>query len=920
MATRNRDFEIDLKMRAEFGEAQRELVRTEKQVKSLARSLSQANRDLAGGTVGSKAVDRTTQSMDKATLSAKQLQQATRQLPVQFTDIFTGLATGQRPLQVFLQQGGQLKDVFGGIGPAARAAGGYLLGLINPLTLSAGAVAALAYAWNEGSKESQAFNEALIETGGIVGLTSDRLAEMSLTLSDGENSQRKVAATLAEITKSGKFTADQVAAITGAALDLQRIGGVAVEEVVERFAKLADEPVKAVLALNDATHFLTLEVYEQIKALEEQGRTQEAATLAMQTYADEVQRRTSQIEDNLGLLEKAWSHITLAADAAWDSMLGVGRAETGQEAFVGLQEQILAMEEALQTRASGGFSLSFLQLSDQELNSRIATMRDQMRALSDANVEEQKAANRRAEAQRAEEAAIALDQEAAKYASAEEKRAQRIAAARQQANDAVEAAMAADNKDLVAKIRADEAAIIAGIEAEAKKPRKRRPKKGEDPDAAAKSALANLQRQVALLGEVEDGETRVSEEARVRYEIQSGAYASANDALKAQLLENAKLLDAERARRDQAKEQKKAFEEAEKAYERMLDSLRTPAEVALDTAIERVQTLNEAMQRGIGDAGDYDEALERILKDSFKEAPKFQGLAPEVAGPFGELGKINEARTQLQEWYAERLQLLREARETEHFTNEQLNAAELQTEAEHQAKLRQLQSAQSQVMLAGASEMFDGLAGIARAYGGEQSKTYRALFALSKGFAVAQAAVALGQNVAEASKAGYPQNIPLIAAAFAQGAQIASLLAAATYGGGDGYATGGHVRGAGTGTSDSINARLSDYEYVTRAAVVRQPGALPFLEDFNERGMDALYGWTRFADGGLFESANEPRLPTPRYDTYAPTISPEMSVAVINALDLDDVAERLAGNRRFKKAVVNTVIEDQNTVRSGWEG
>lgn len=72
--------------------------------------------------------------------------------------------------------------------------------------------------------------------------------------------------------------------------------------------------------------------------------------------------------------------------------------------------------------------------------------------------------------------------------------------------------------------------------------------------------------------------------------------------------------------------------------------------------------------------------------------------------------------------------------------------------------------------------------------------------------------------------------------------------------GGGGMATGGIVRGPGTGTSDSIPAWLSNREYVVRAAVVEQPGALSFLETFNQRGVRSLYDYTkasRYAEGGL---------------------------------------------------------------------
>lgn len=96
---------------------------------------------------------------------------------------------------------------------------------------------------------------------------------------------------------------------------------------------------------------------------------------------------------------------------------------------------------------------------------------------------------------------------------------------------------------------------------------------------------------------------------------------------------------------------------------------------------------------------------------------------------------------------------------------------------------------------------------------------------------------------------------------------IAAKLAAKAVGGAlPGFAPGGHVRGRGTDTSDSIPAWLSNYEYVVRAAVVRQPDALRFLHDFNRRGMSALRQWAnvaRHANGGL-AGLSLPSMPLPQ--------------------------------------------------------
>ncbi len=88
----------------------------------------------------------TQSQLSKTGMSAKQTAFAMRMLPAQMTDIVVGLSTGQSPFMVLMQQGGQLKDMFGGIGPAIKGVGSYVLGLINPFTLAAAAVGVLGLA------------------------------------------------------------------------------------------------------------------------------------------------------------------------------------------------------------------------------------------------------------------------------------------------------------------------------------------------------------------------------------------------------------------------------------------------------------------------------------------------------------------------------------------------------------------------------------------------------------------------------------------------------------------------------------------------------------------------------------------------------------------------------------------------------
>ncbi|EPP9279702.1 tape measure protein, partial [Acinetobacter baumannii] len=73
---------------------------------------------------------------------------------------------------------------------------------------------------------------------------------------------------------------------------------------------------------------------------------------------------------------------------------------------------------------------------------------------------------------------------------------------------------------------------------------------------------------------------------------------------------------------------------------------------------------------------------------------------------------------------------------------------------------------------------------------GEQSKAYKIMFAADKAYAIAAAGIAIQQNIAAASKAGFPLNLPLIAGAVAQGASIIANIRAIKD---QGFADGGYT-------------------------------------------------------------------------------------------------------------------------------
>ncbi|MGY3265797.1 phage tail length tape measure family protein [Lysobacter sp. HA35] len=261
-------------------------------------------------------------AMQQASKSAKELANATRNLPAQITDIVTGLASGQRPLQVLFQQGGQLKDMFGGVAPAMRAVAGELVGLINPITLTAAAVAGLAVAWKSASDEADAFNQALISTGAAASTTVQDLRAIAAELDRTTNATGgKASDVLTSVVGSGKFAADQLKIVAQAAIELEDSTGQSIEATIKQFVALQDEPVAAILKLNETQHFLTEGTLETIKALDDQGKSADASAVAVRAYADSISERHGEITSNLSLWAQYWRNVKSDAQEAFDAVV-----------------------------------------------------------------------------------------------------------------------------------------------------------------------------------------------------------------------------------------------------------------------------------------------------------------------------------------------------------------------------------------------------------------------------------------------------------------------------------------------------------------------------------------------------------------------------------------------------------------------
>ena len=304
-------------------------------------------------------------SLNAMGMSAKEMAAALRGIPAQFTDIVVSLSSGQAPLTVLMQQGGQLKDQFHGIGNAARALGGYVAGLVNPFTVAAASAGALFLAYEQGRKESAMLEQSLLKTGNIIGATAGQLNEMAKALDAQGFTRGAAAAALAQIASTGAVATKDLQAFTKVAMDMERLVGVPVEDTAKAFKELGNEPVKAVVKLNESMHFLTMAQYEQIKALEEQGRKTDAARVAQQAYSDALGPMLANARQNIGYLERSWFGVTTAAKEAWDAMLAVGRKDTGEDRLSAARKKLSDMRAAMDWE-SGTAAFTPAQIQAQE--------------------------------------------------------------------------------------------------------------------------------------------------------------------------------------------------------------------------------------------------------------------------------------------------------------------------------------------------------------------------------------------------------------------------------------------------------------------------------------------------------------------------------------------------------------------------
>lgn len=325
-------------------------------------------------------IDKDYAKLEKTTTGFDKLKLGTRQAQENVVQLGNALSTGDW---------GSGARAVAQIGVGAGASMGSMLALAAPIGLVAAAIGGLAVAYYKGSEEQDRYNKSLILTGNYAGATSSSLGGMARQVSDIVGTTGAAAAVLAQLAGSGKIVSSSFEQIAVAALSFEKATGKAASETVNDFAKLADDPVKAVVALNDKYNFLTAAVYTQIRALHEQGDTLGAQQLAESAYADALVLRADTITSNLGTVESAWDSVKGAAKGAWDAILDIGREETFDQKFEKLADRLNTLRNAQSNPMILGDNPDMMMLSRGESGAQ-----DDITALLQKEVDDQAKARR----------------------------------------------------------------------------------------------------------------------------------------------------------------------------------------------------------------------------------------------------------------------------------------------------------------------------------------------------------------------------------------------------------------------------------------------------------------------------------------------------------------------------------------------
>lgn len=894
-------------------------------------------------------------AMSKGGISAGQYAQAMRYLPMQITDVVTSLASGMPVWMVAIQQGGQIKDSFGGIGNSFKA----LTTLITPARIAMGGlvgiVAAAGIAAVSAMNDQDEFNRSIQKTGNYAGVTSGELEQMAQQGGQLRGNYSQVRDILNGLVSSGRFTGETLTSVAQAATLMAELSGQSADEVVSSFLKMNDGVTSWSANTTQQYHFLDLETYQRIQSLEDQGRKEEAIEVASQAFKKASEERLRTMEQQLNRAARAWNNVKIAATGAWESFKDKAGGALGLDAPA---DELTNKIKELEAKIAAAGSDTEVAMQPREYQESVKQYKADLAALKEKQQAEEKAIAAEAKRKQTDAESIAAAEKLQKLWKGNRSELEKEADAVEETRKNYETLWkSASGRDMLQSrgVTSTDGKNFSGGQWDTDT--KALDKSGQKVEQYNKQLQQTLNQKKAI-----------TELDRVEAEIRNGSLSEATKAQQNEARALAKKIDAANEANKATKEaqsQAKQQETSNKNFVKQLEdqaSKRTQGAAA--TRAQEIATRNlTAEQRRQAEAANAAITAQEFKGQNLQLQLEYMRDTGDTAGAsMLELrNRVSDLRREFEasgntaglNWL-DKLMPVAETKIRVDDLKKQLDdlftyQSQQETSIQSQVQgglLNEIQGRQRLVQLhqevgdkikgylpqlkelattpgeAGdkVREMIRQLEeqlGKLNQAGNELTQTFReglqsgiesSLMGLAKGTmnlrdAVKNLALTIINSMAQmaAQQLAQMATSSLIGSSGGMGGLMASVFAA----------DGGQVRGPGSTTSDSIPAMLSDKEFVTRAAVVQQPGALDFLHAFNRHGMAAVQGWlprVRHATGGLagIPAQNMPvptTVPETAMATPAPASQQPISLQQQLVLDPSEVytagAQTLAGQRQF---------------------
>lgn len=243
-------------------------------------------------------------------ISDHQRKFADRFLPNQVHDAGRSLLAGMPALTVLLEQGSQVKDMYGSIGEAMKGVGRYLSKMLNPWILTAAAIGGVAYAAYSANESLEKLTRGLILAGRSsldIDAAASRISGLNHAISGV--SYGTISSAYQEVASNAQIAGSDIERVTKAAVELAHAGGQSAKDTAAEFASIGKDPVSAITTLNEKYGMFDASIAQVVLRLREQGRETEAAALEQKAYLDTIEQRAKDAAEHMSPLTSAWEKV-----------------------------------------------------------------------------------------------------------------------------------------------------------------------------------------------------------------------------------------------------------------------------------------------------------------------------------------------------------------------------------------------------------------------------------------------------------------------------------------------------------------------------------------------------------------------------------------------------------------------------------